>query len=212
MKKSVLTLILLVATCMSAFAEKRITLKPEGELYPIAEKDALEEIKEKVAGLDLEKLKMKARESAERQLILRSEYQRACENSTFSFYPVYTLEVDIKDEKGNVIYPKGYTFNPLDYMPFPFTFVFFDGSSEKEVEWVKKNFKDTDGVFLVTTGGNVFEVAKKLERPVYAMNELMKKRFLIKRTPSIVRAVKNYLVVQEVGIYDCGNKKQKNKN
>jgi len=190
---------------------KIIKLPQEGEVYGIKEKDALEEIKEKASRVNIAEIRRKMFESFERQMKVKTGLPHACNNSTFSFYPIYTLEVDIKDDKGNVIYPKGYSFNPLDYMPFPFTFVFFDGTSQRELEWVKKAFlKNDSNVFLVVTEGDVREVVKKLGRPVYAVNELMKDRFRVKTTPSVVRAVGNYIVVNEVGIHSCANKRAKN--
>jgi len=189
---------------------KVIRLPQEGEVYGIREKDALEEIKEKASKINVTEVRRKLFESFERQMKVKTGLPHACENSSFSFYPIYTLDVDIRDEKGNVIYPKGYSFNPLDYMPFPFTFVFFDGTSQKEIEWVKKAFlKNDSNVFLVVTEGDIREVVKKLGRPVYVMNELMRERFRVRKTPSVVRAVRNYIVVHEVGIYECAKKAKK---
>jgi len=187
-----------------------IRLPQEGEVYGIKEKDALEEIKEKASKVNIAEIRKKVLESFEKQMKVKTGLPHACENSTFSFYPIYTLDVDIKDDKGNVIYPKGYSFNPLDYMPFPFTFVFFDGTSQREIDWIKKAFlKNDSNVFLVVTEGDIREVVKKLGRPVYAMNELMKERFRVRKTPSVVRAVGNYLVVSEIGIHNCASKRAK---
>lgn len=205
----IITTTVLGGLLKSVFSAQRIVLKPEGETYSIAEEDALEEVKREASKVNKSALTKKILADAERHFNSNFNYPHACKNATFSFYPLYTLDVDVKDEKGNVIYPKGYTFNPLDYVPFPYVFVFFDGTSKEEVEWVAKNFKGKPNTFVVTTRGNVKVLAEKLEMPVYPMTKLMEERFRIKRTPSVVRAVKNYVVVQEVGIHECFKRKQK---
>ena len=55
--------------------------------------------------------------------------QPARKERTFLVDMTYTLDRDIADEKGNVVYPKGYTFNPLDYITYPGTLVILDGNS-----------------------------------------------------------------------------------
>jgi hypothetical protein len=197
-----LSVIIQVKTCWSELKVKR--LNPEGELYRIAEKDALKEIEEKIRSLDIKKLEKRIAASINKKLVFKSEFPHACKNATYSFIPWYVLNVDIKNEKGEVIYPKGYTFNPLDYIPFPFVFVFFDGGSRVEVEWVKKNFKNAGGsVFLVATGGSLFELVKELERPVYKLTPELKERFQIRKTPTVAKAVNKTIIVQEIGVHKC---------
>ena len=40
----------------------------------------------------------------------------------------YTTEIDVPDGKGGILYPKGYTFNPLEYLTYSKTIIVINGS------------------------------------------------------------------------------------
>ena len=211
---AVVTFLIFLFTTGKSWGEKKmIFLKPEGEIYSIAEKDALAEIKEKAAEINWKEVKKEFKKKIMAYLNLTSGLGHACKDRKFSFLPLYTLPFDIKDANGNIIYPAGYTFNPLDYVPFPFTFVFFDGNSEKEVKWLINSpyFNDTS-VFLVATGGNIYRLSEKFKRSVFMFTEEMEKRFQVRRTPSVAKAAGNRMVIEEIGIYNCTEITEKTKN
>ncbi len=196
------------------YGNEIIRLKVEGELYEIKEKDGLEEIYERVRSVDMIKLRERVIASAEKLLVLKSELNKACENRTFSFYPYYVLPFDIKDEKGRIIYPKGFMFNPLDSLQgliSHYIFVFFDGNSEREVKWLLSNRFYVEKAILIATGGDIRELVKIFKRPVYVFNKEMKERFRVERTPSIARFNGSQVVIDEIGVYDCKAKIKKYK-
>lgn len=112
--------------------------------------------------------------------------------------PTYTTKEDIKDGSGNVLYPKGYKFNPLHYINLTDKYVFFNYDNKAEVEWIKINKLDRDiTVRLIITGGKIFEAMKELEREVFYANDLILNRFEINATPSIAMQQGDRIVVSE---------------
>lgn len=186
---------------------KVVRLPQEGELYEIKERDAMEEIEERARKIDMRSLQERIMRRVEDKLRISYNFPKACENRTFEFIPWYTLPFDIKGADGKIIYPKGYTFNPLEYISSligNYTVIFFDGSSRIEVEWLKRSGIDLDSALtvLIVVKGNIRELVREFKRPVYAYEpKLMDERFRVKKTPSIVKFKGGKVIVTEVGIY-----------
>ncbi|MEM1672314.1 MAG: hypothetical protein QXT86_09730 [Archaeoglobaceae archaeon] len=186
---------------------KVIFLPVEGELYEIKERDALSEIEERARKIDVVSLWRRLEGGIEERLKLKFKLQRACQNRTFEFIPWYSLPFDIKGADGAIIYPKGYTFNPLEYigpMIESYTVVFFDGSSKEELEWLRRSGIDLGNplTILIAVGGNIRELVREFKRPIYAYEpKLMNERFRVKKTPSVVKFRGGKVIVTEVGIY-----------
>lgn len=193
-----------VTNSSKAFGEIR-NLGKEGAVYDIAEKDAMEEIRERLARVDIEAIKARLKQSVIKKLnnINVSGIGKATKDEVRSFRPVFTLPFDIKDEKGRIIYPKGYTFNPLQLFTFPYIFVFIDGSSQKEIEWFLNNstLSDRWDIILMITKGSIFDSWAKLGRYVFAADKRIVDWLQVKRTPSIVYQKEDYFVVVEFGIH-----------
>ena len=159
-----------------------------GATYPIAEKDALTELKTKVRQVDWKKqfsgLKREARSFEPQDL---KNLPKARHDRAFMVDPTYTLKSDIPDGKGGVLYPKGYTFNPLDYVSLPDVLVFIDGSDKKQVQWFQKSAWATYGnVEVLLTGGSYVEMEEKLGRTVFYAPAKVVKRFHITSVPSVL--------------------------
>jgi len=202
-----LSLVLILGLISLVWAGEGVILLPvEGELYEIKERDALSEIEERARRVDLASLWLKLERKIEKKIDVRSKFQKACNNRTFEFIPWYSLPFDIK-VNGTVLYPQGYTFNPLEYInPVieSYTIVFFDGSSKEELEWLKRGEIDLGNALtiLIAVGGNIKELVREFKRPVYVYEpKFMDERFRIKKTPSIVKFKGGKVIVTEVGIY-----------
>ena len=121
------TLVLSLAPLSQGWAKDLGTF---GAVYPIAEPDSLAELKEKAAKvdwkrhLDREKLTRKVRNYKPSDL---KRLPATARDRAFLSDLSYTLDVDIPDGKGGILYPKGYTFNPLDYIQMRRTIVVIDG-------------------------------------------------------------------------------------
>lgn len=177
-----------------------------GNTYPIKEKDALTEIEEKIKKVDVEKIRK------ELEVKMRNykpsdwaSLQPASKSYSYLVDMTYTLDADIprvgQDGKiQGVLYPKGYTFNPLDYMVAdPPPLVIFNGENVKEKEWVKKRLKENDQKvkrsMLVITKGSFIKVAEELKQPVYYLKEMMAEKLQLKNTISVVYREKNRMRV-----------------
>lgn len=113
----------------------------------------------------------------------------------------YTLDRDIADERGNVIYPKGYTFNPLHYVAYPGVIVILDGKSQGQVAWFRGSeySKDMKTKLLITDGSHA-ELSNMLKRPVFFVNRAIIGVFQIKAVPSVVRQKETIMEVREIPV------------
>jgi len=172
-----------------------------GATYAIAERDALAEIEQKAKGIDW------------RQVITRKaieEYDgpqdrvrlpRAARERSFPVDMTYTLQMDVPDGKGGVLYPKGYTFNPLDYITFARTLVVINGSDPEQVKWfAASEYRGRIDVMLLLTEGPYRSLGKKLDSPMFYADSLLIERLRLAAVPSTVRQEGKVMVVHEYGI------------
>lgn len=175
-----------------------------GETYSIAEKDALREIEERARQIDWvkyfnkEKMEKVVRKFKPEDMTPLMPAER---NKTFTVDMTHTLEHDIPDGRGGILYPKGYMFNPLDYVAFPNTLVFINGADRRQVEWFKASayYKDHK-VMLLITDGTFQEISKELKRPVFYAKKEIVKRFRLKAVPSVVVQKDRNMEVKEIAI------------
>lgn len=173
-----------------------------GATYPIKEPDAYEEILSKVKNLNWQSLVSKAKKNINQKTQANFSLKHAKEDRVFQVDPTYTLEFDITDEYGRIIYPKGFQFNPLDYMQYPYRLVFFDATSVTEITWLKKqDFLNRWDTMLIATKGDVLKAQKLLGKTVYIALPKMIERWGIEATPSILYTKGRVIEIYEVGIY-----------
>lgn len=187
-------------TCNSAFS---VEIFKSGATYPVLEKDAYEEILERVRSKNVEGKFSEIKKSLTQKLVANVKgLKKSVEREVRTVTPFYRLPFSIRDDKGNVIYPEGYSFNPLDYVRFPYTIVFFDATSAREINWLKSSsYTGRWDVIFVITKGNVYDAELLIGRTVYAADEKIVEYFSIKRVPSVVYQDGNRFVVFEPGIY-----------
>ncbi|MFV9690113.1 MAG: hypothetical protein ACNY01_04010 [Desulfobacteria bacterium] len=178
------------------------TLGTFGNTYLIAEKDAIEEMKQKAAQTDWSKHLDKEKQAKAiknfRPQGLRS-LPRVTDPETFQVDMTYSLEFDITDQRGVIIYPKGFTFNPLDYMDYPRTLVFIDGSDKDQVQWLKSSEYVGTAMILVTDG--VFwDVRNELNRHVYYATNQIIDRLGVRAVPSIAYQSGRYMEIKEIDV------------
>jgi conjugal transfer pilus assembly protein TraW len=195
------TLVLTLAPLSQGWAKDLGTF---GAVYPIAEPDSLAELKEKAAKvdwkrhLDREKLTRKVRNYKPSDL---KRLPATARDRAFLSDLSYTLDVDIPDGKRGILYPKGYTFNPLDYIQMRRTIVVIDGKDRRQVEWFRKSpwFKDLNAMLLLTDG-RYFPLGDRLRRPVFYANALIVERLGLRAVPSVARQKGRYMEVREYAV------------
>jgi conjugal transfer pilus assembly protein TraW len=182
-----------------------------GATYPIAERDALSEIEERARQVDWGKaLKKDKMESAVKNYKPKGikDLPRAAESGYTRVDMTYSLEFDIPDGQGNILYPKGFTFNPLDYITYPYTLIVINGTDRDQVKWFKKSkFAKDIHTKLIITDGSYFDLGRELGRPVYYAIGGLIDRFQLKYVPSIVSQAGRMM---EVTVIDVDKERENN--
>jgi len=204
MKKSVLAIMFLTGILLAAsnVCGEIMDLGTVGRVYPIAEKDCLNEIREKAKKLDWEKIRDESMEMAKNykpeNLV---NLPKATQDRTFLVDMSYTLGSDIPDKDGKIIYPRGYRFNPLEYIDYPIKLVVIDGSDGDQVAWFQNSpYANDYHVRLLITDGYHVELREKLNRPIYYAHRLIVERLQLDRLPCIVIQKGVHMEVKEIAI------------
>lgn len=198
----------LVLAASSAIA---IDLGVIGQTYPVVEEDVVKAIEQKASQVDwskyLDKDKMEKRILSYRPSDLSKlpparEYRQRLVDMT------HILEFDIPDQHGNVMYPKGYAFNPLDFIDYPTTIVVMDGSDRQQVEWFKASRYAKDiTVKLIVTDGSYYDLGKELGLPVFYLKSVIATKFRLEYVPSVVKQKGRMMEVTE---FDVNQTRKKN--
>lgn len=170
-----------------------------GMTYQISEKDALAEIEARARQVDWNKVLDKKKVENYQGPPDRMSLPRAKRNRSFLVDMTYSTEIDVPDGKGGILYPKGYTFNPLDYVTYPKTLVVINGSDPDQVKWLAGSEYDKRlDVTLLLTEGSFKTVAKKVSRPVFYADRKIIERLKLQAVPSIIRQKGRMMEVTEV--------------
>ena len=174
-----------------------------GATYPIIEEDAISQMKKAIARYDWEKFKIKQKEKIKnfkpKDLV---DLPVAKEDKVFKVDMTGAIKEDIIGRDGEVIYPKGYKYNPMEYVFMRRIIVFINGKDEKQIEWYKKSPYPADmRTMLLITDGSYLDVRKKLNTlTVYYANREIIERMGIKAVPSVAVQKGTELEVQEYAL------------
>jgi hypothetical protein len=172
-----------------------------GTTYPIVEPNLLTEMQQRAKKIDVQKLQEEGKLSAEHYFPKNAKYLPPSQKSYDYLHDVvYTLPFNIpKVVNGKVVgilYPKGYTYHVLQYIPYDFPpLVFFSIKNPLQREWIAKYYGKNLTVDLLTVDGDLSDILKftrELKRPVYASDIRFVERFGLKYTVSIVRRSKMF--------------------
>jgi conjugal transfer pilus assembly protein TraW len=205
---SLLTIVVvIVGSLFSPLCSTAKNIGVVGTLYDIVERDALKEMQEKAANLDINKIIKRNESISKIKNFIPSDIsdlrkiEPAKKDSIFLVDMTYTLDMDIPDGKGNILYPRGYTFNPLDYITYPKTLVMLNANSPKQLVWFKQSEYAKDiKTSLLITDGPYYDLTKALKRPVFFASMQIVNVFRIKALPSIVRQKGNMMEVTEIDV------------
>lgn len=191
-----LLLCLWAVTCVTQALAVHTRLESAGKTYPIVEQDIREEFKQKATGIDIDAL-----------FNTHNRYQpanlhplpRATSDRVFTVDLTHTLDHDIKDGQGNLLYPHGFTFNPLQYAGLTGGLVVIDGSDPEQIEWFKGSpYFQNHRVILLLSVGYAALLKQELQRSVYYLTHDIAARLQLKAAPSVVIEQDNKLTVREV--------------
>jgi conjugal transfer pilus assembly protein TraW len=180
-----------------------------GRTYPIAEKDALTEIEERARQVDWNKVLDKKKLENYQGPPDRVSLPQAKRKRTFLVDMTYITEIDVPDGKGGILYPKGYTFNPLDYIAYPKTIIVINGNDRVQVAWFKNSeYSQSLDVTLLITEGAFGIISEQVKRTVSYANNKIISRFQLKAVPSIIRQKGRVMEVVEIVVPDTPKKQE----
>jgi len=186
----------------SSAAAKIFRLGKFGAAYPVIEPNALKEIEDRAAQADWSVLNERHYEKAVKDYRPDVEnLPKAKDNRIRQVDMTYVVPADIPDGKGGILFPKGYKYNPLDYVNFTQTLVVINGDDPDQVKWFEQSgYAETFGVMLLLSEGAYSGLAKKLGQPVFYASTDIIRRFQLQAVPSIIRQNGKYMEVREVVI------------
>ncbi|MGB3222838.1 MAG: hypothetical protein WBB23_08550 [Desulforhopalus sp.] len=170
-----------------------------GEVYQVVEPDIAVELRQQA----IEKNQIDEDEFLERVKTYQPEdlhhLPRATEDRTFLVDTTYTLDQELVDGNGKVIYPRGFTFNPLDYVSFPGGLLVIDWDDPSQIKWFRKTPYATDHrVRLLLAGGYAYKAIEQLKRSVFYLTDEIAERLQLVAAPSLILQKDNILQVHEI--------------
>jgi len=170
-----------------------------GMTYPIVEPDLVKEIK---AGIDSEKL-AKVMEEKRQNYKAKDLYAlpTASRDRTFFVDMTYTLDHDIPGENGEIMYQRGLTWNPLDYVSLQDGLVVINSEDVKQVEWfLKSPYNQNRQLKLLISAGFAAPLIKQLNRPVFYLTKTIADRLQLAAVPCVITQNGKNMMVQEIKI------------
>lgn len=192
---------LVVATAASAGPRLAGTASSTiGRTWPIAEPDAMAEIEAKARTLPPMANRFGPRSGW--QALRAATLGRASSDRVRTVVPFHSLEQDIVLPDGRVLYPKGFTFNPLAFVSLPQRLVIVD---RRDLAWGLATARPTD--FLLVAGDDaaaaprnddIIALSDRAHRPLFLLEERIKQRLGLTVAPVIVRQRGQALELHEI--------------
>lgn len=163
--------------------------------YPIVEEDFTASIKTYADSQEFKlKSELKAKKRKEEILDYKGVYlPKASDNSTYEVAYSYTLtrEIPRVDKYGNIIgvlYPKGYTFNPLLYLvQAPPPIIVFNPCDYKERKFVSDYLeKNNISLRMLVSTGCALKDIKGYDEFVYPLDAQAVEKFKLRSSVSII--------------------------
>ena len=205
MRSEVLILALLLASStllLTGLSPTRageiVRLEPVGPTSAVIETDLGEVLRQGAVRVDVERLRSAQvrYQPANLQALPRAE-----KDTTTMVDLTHTLEQDLVDAQGTVLYPAGFTFNPLRYVSLSGALVVIDGSDPEQVAWFKGSpYGSNRRALLLLSGGLAAPLRDELRRPVAYLTEDIARRLQLRAVPSVVMEQDQHLTVREVRI------------
>jgi conjugal transfer pilus assembly protein TraW len=186
---TVITLILLPVCC------KAKDLGVIGPTYEIAERDLIEVILDRFRGMEdageLEQLQ----DAYKRRVIEGIENPKPVAGiqptqtaRTYYIDPTWTLDRDVVDEAGRVMFPAETQVNPFDYDRLSKTLLFFDGGNNRQVEFARQFIAESKlPVKTILIAGEPLELMRKWKQEVFFdQGGVLIRYFSIKHSPAVV--------------------------
>ena len=208
MRSAARVAIVCAALCAAACARAE-SLGTIGPTYPIAEQNLLDfimaRLREKERSGELQRMEDLAKARATQSI--RSPkpvpgLHRAQTARTFYFDPTFTVDRNITDESGRLLFPAGMKVNPLDVVSLSKHLLFFDARDPRQVAQAKELIDVYQGrVKPILVGGSYLDLMKSWNRQVFYDQEgTLVRKLGITAVPAIVSQEGSRLRIDEVVI------------
>ena len=175
-----------------------VQLEPVGPTSAVVETDLVDALRQRAVSVDVEQLRSA---QAHYQPANLQALPRATKDTTTRVDLTHTLEQDLVDTQGTILYPAGFTFNPMRYVSLSGALVVIDGSDPEQVAWFKGSPYGTNRrALLLLSGGLATTLRDELRRPVAYLTEDIAQRLQLRAVPSVVVEQDNQLVIREVSL------------
>ena len=196
------------ATCW-ALGAQAANLGTIGPTYPVAEKNLLDVImarlRAKEASGELKRHEQEARDRAAYAVNNPRPVdglRRAQAARTFYFDPTFTLQSNVVDSAGAVLFPAGTRKNPLEVVSLSKHLLFFDARDPGQVARARELIEHYQGkVKPILVGGSYLDLMKRWNKPVfYDQDGTLVRKFGIVAVPAIVSQEGQRLRIDEVPV------------
>lgn len=182
-------IILLLIVSFHASAQERVV----GKTYPISEPNPYQEIEQRAAKIDLNKIK---NDVLKKQTFINQfrveQLPRTLESNNRIITPSAKAFTDIHNSDGSILYPKGFEFNPLDYRKFSGRIVVID---QKDIGLFEIKLNDT----VIINDGDIRKSSDLIGQPVFILDKLSKNTLKdLRAVPTIIEQVGNQLKYIEI--------------
>lgn len=178
-----------------------------GPVYPIHEPHLLDfiaaRLREKERSGDLKKFEDEARTrgvNAVRQPAPVAGIKPAETARTFYYDPTFTLDRNVLDASGNLLFAAGTRKNPLEIVSLSKHLLFFDARDKRQVQRARELIAFYSGrVKPILVGGSYLDLMKAWRIPVYYDQQgVLTRRLAIKQVPAIVSQEGRRLRIDEL--------------
>jgi conjugal transfer pilus assembly protein TraW len=83
----------------------------------------------------------------------------------------------------------------LDYIKLEPAYFIINGNKQAEIDWLLRQ-ESLNGMIILTEG-SVIDLGERIKEPLYLLPPLLKSKFYLRYTPSIVKQEGNRLVIYE---------------
>jgi conjugal transfer pilus assembly protein TraW len=166
-----------------------------GRTWPIAEPDALTEIEGKVASMPPMASRFGSRSDWTAMHSAALGVTR--HDAVRSVVPFYTLADDIHLPDGRILYPRGFTFNPLTYVRLPQRLIVVHAG---EIGWALGEARPTDWILLASGASpspDPIALSQKAGRPIFILEDAVRRRLGLTVAPVIISQVGTKLLLDE---------------
>ena len=196
-----------IALLLLAVSSHAEDLGAIGPTYEITERDLIEVIKDKFRRMERTGELARMQDDYKRRVIDGIEHPRPIPgvrptetSRTFYIDPSWTLDRNVVDEKGRVLFLAGTKVNPFDYDRMSKALLFFDARYKAQVEFAKRFMAESRvPVKPILVGGEPMKLMREWKREVFFDQDgALTQRFSITQSPAVVTQEGRRLRVDEI--------------